>query len=106
MRFHLQEVTEAIQKINPILASSAPNDYQVQDMAEVILNSSIQLIGMAYLKAKVDGFVFDTWCKQSNSFKDFMELYGNFCSHITRLSMEDMDIDDQLVEVLEVLRSK
>ncbi len=106
MQFHLQEVTEALQKINPILASSDPHNYEIEDMAEVILNSCIQLISMAYLKSKDEGFVFDTWCKQSNAFKDFLELYGEFCSHVFELCMKDMEVDDMLVEVLTKLRER
>ena len=104
MNFHLQEVTEALQKINPILAKPHPYPYEVEDMVEVILNSCIQTIGMAYLKAKTEGFVFDTWCKQSNAFKDFLELYGEFCSHVSQRCMKDMEVDEMLVEALVKLR--
>ena len=108
MNFHLQEATEALQKINPILALpesyNEPHRYEIQDSVEVILNSCIQVIGMAYTKAISEGFVFDTWCKQSNAFKDFLALYGEFCSHVTQMCMNDMDIDEQLTELLTKLR--
>ena len=105
MQFHLQEVTEALQKINPILASPGPLSYKIEDAVEVILNSCIQVISMAYLKSKEEGFVFDNWCKQSNAFKDFLELYGEFCSHVIQRCMNDMDLDEQLLDVLIDLRA-
>ena len=104
MRFHLEEVTEAIEKINPILKHGEPYEDGVEEMVDAILKSCIQVISMAYLKAVSEGFVFESWCKQSNAFKDFFGLYGEFCSHITQLCMDDMEADDMLVDVLTKLR--
>ena len=103
MKYHLQEVIEVLQKINPILASPDPYKYETEDMIEVILNSCIQLISMAYLKAVSDG-AFALWTQHNTAFKDFLELYGEFCSHVSQRCMQDMEVDDMLAEVLSKLR--
>lgn len=104
MQIHLQEVSDALKNINPILATSGPNNHQIVGMVEIILNSCIQLIGTIHDETKTNGVTFDSWCEQSKAFKDFMELYSEFCSHVARLCMKDMEFNfnDVLEEIMSI----
>jgi len=98
----LKELSDALTKINKILKAAPTKDhlqYEIQDMVEVLLNSCIMIISMTYLKARSEGVAYDYWYRQSNSFGDFLELYGEFCSHVIHKHMNDMEVDEMFIEV-------
>lgn len=103
MEARFKELSEALKKLNEILRKKQTKDslqYEIRDITEAVFNSCIAAISMAYLKSKSDGFIFDTWCSQSNTFKKFLELYGEFCFHVHRLVMTDIDVDNDFLEIL------
>ena len=65
----LQELSDALRKINKILKAAPTKDhlqYEIQDMVEVLLNSCIMTISMTYMKARSGGVGHAYWYRQSN----------------------------------------
>ena len=85
----INQTQEGLKEIIPRLASPDPVD---EDEIEALWRMCGLVLGYTFSLSESGEFDFDRFPESSNSFKDFLRLYSEFCYHVIKRQLDDMEV--------------